>query len=239
MVLASTDLLLTIPLTSFILYSNVAVIGLSPWVSWADMHSNFSRVVEAPGIYSVETLQWATVACALLFFAYFGFADEAIKNYREAFHYVARRVGYMTAGSLGLSSTGATSKSPLCSSHGATLPIFVLKDTTQKRDLFDSFSNMSASYRGISPLENDAEKVLAFGEDGAGREKGTLTLTLSDVSGMLPDYKASDYSSSPTSSSVLSDTETVHSAGEEIEVSFLHRECSRPHGVRVRICLEE
>jgi hypothetical protein len=31
---------------------------------------------------------------------------------------------------------------------------------------------MSASYEGISPLEYDAEKALAFGEDGAGGEKG-------------------------------------------------------------------
>ncbi|KAJ7904098.1 pheromone A receptor-domain-containing protein [Mycena leptocephala] len=62
LVLAATDLLLTVPLASFVPYSNVAVIGLS--------HAHAA---------SVETLQWATVACALLFFAYFGFADEAIK----------------------------------------------------------------------------------------------------------------------------------------------------------------
>ncbi|KAJ7857983.1 hypothetical protein B0H13DRAFT_2573984 [Mycena leptocephala] len=33
MALASTDLFLTVPLASFVLYSNVAVIGLNPWVS--------------------------------------------------------------------------------------------------------------------------------------------------------------------------------------------------------------
>ncbi|KAJ7874108.1 pheromone A receptor-domain-containing protein [Mycena leptocephala] len=119
MALAATDLLLTVPLASFVLYSN--------------------RVVQVPGIYwhtdlysaaSVETLRWATVACALLFFGYFGFADEAIKNYRGAVQSVARRIGYSTrmgSGS-GLSSTGTTFKSPLSSSHGgasATLPVFI------------------------------------------------------------------------------------------------------------------
>ncbi|KAJ7874142.1 hypothetical protein B0H13DRAFT_1633194 [Mycena leptocephala] len=87
-----------------------------PRVSWADTHSNFSHVVQVPGIYwradpcgagSVETLRRVTVARALLFFGYFGFADEAIKNYRGAFNSVARRVGYTSAGSAsGLSSTG-------------------------------------------------------------------------------------------------------------------------------------
>jgi hypothetical protein len=114
MALASTDLLLTVLLASIVLYSNVAVTGLSLWISWADTHSNFSRVVQVPGIYwradlysgvSVETLRWATMACTLLFFAYFEFADEAIKNYRGAFNSMAR-VGYSTAGSSGLSLTG-------------------------------------------------------------------------------------------------------------------------------------
>jgi pheromone a factor receptor len=83
MALASTDLLLTVPLATFVLDSNVAIISLSPWISSADTHSNFLRGVQVPGIYwrvdpyspaSVETLRWATVVCALLFFAYFGFA---------------------------------------------------------------------------------------------------------------------------------------------------------------------
>ncbi|KAJ7861348.1 pheromone A receptor-domain-containing protein [Mycena leptocephala] len=233
-----TDLLTT-PLGMWVLCVNVRVCGLSPWVSWADTHSNFSRVVQVPSIYwradpystaSAETLRWATVVCVLLFFAYFRFADEAIKNYRVAFNSMARRVGYTMAGSAsGLSSTGASSKSLLSSSSrgaSATLPVFIRKDTTQKRDSFDSFcdTDLSASYGGISPLDYDVEKALAFGEDGAGREKGTLML--GDVSGMLPEYKVGDYSSSPTSSSASSDTESVGGKGEEeaeIEVLYLHR----------------
>ncbi|KAJ7931936.1 GPCR fungal pheromone mating factor, partial [Mycena leptocephala] len=122
MALAATDLLLTVPLATFVLCSNVAVTGLSPWLSWADTHSNFSRVVQVPGIYwcvdpySVETLRWATVAGAL-FFACLGFADEAIKSYCRAFHYVARRVGYTMAGSgSGMGSTGCVSRPSLFSS---------------------------------------------------------------------------------------------------------------------------
>ncbi|KAJ7840617.1 GPCR fungal pheromone mating factor, partial [Mycena leptocephala] len=73
MALASTDLLFTVPLATFVLYPNVAIAGLSPWISWADTHSNFSRVVQVPRIcwrvdpYSAASVERATVACALLF----------------------------------------------------------------------------------------------------------------------------------------------------------------------------
>ncbi|KAJ7145534.1 pheromone A receptor-domain-containing protein [Mycena epipterygia] len=106
MALASTDLLLTIPLSIYVLYINTSVVGLSPWISWADTHSNFSRVVLIPGIVwrsseltvaSLETTRWLTVACAFIFFGYFGFADEAMKNYRLVISAAARRVGYSGA----------------------------------------------------------------------------------------------------------------------------------------------
>ncbi|KAJ7852990.1 hypothetical protein B0H13DRAFT_2581362 [Mycena leptocephala] len=185
----------------------------------------------------METLRWATVVCALLVFAYFGFADEAIKNYRGAFQSVAKCMGYTSAGSgSGMGSTGCVRFSlsfpsqrsiqiPLSSSRGAsaTLPVFIRKDTTQKRDSFDSFcdTGLSASYGGISTLEyEDKEKGLTLGDGD------THALTLENVSEMLPDYKESDYSSSSysASSSASSDTESVGGEEEgEIEVSSLHR----------------
>ncbi|KAJ7874131.1 pheromone A receptor-domain-containing protein [Mycena leptocephala] len=184
--LASTDLLLAVPLASFVLYSNVAVIGLNPWVSWVDTQSNFSRVVQVPGIHwradpynaaSVETLRWATVACALLFFAYFGFADEVIKNY----HWRNIQIPLL-----------------LLPRRIRDPPVFIRKDTTQKRNSFDLFSNMTASYGGISLLEYDAEKARVLG------------------AGEYDDYKASDYLSSPTSSSASTDTESM--GGEDGEI---------------------
>ncbi|KAJ7477959.1 pheromone B alpha 1 receptor, partial [Mycena galericulata] len=201
MCLASTDLLLTIPLGIWVLWVNVRVVGISPWISWDDTHSNFSRVEPIPGIFwrsdpytaaSLETTRWATVACAVLFFGYFGFADEAIKNYRSAFFSVAKRVGYSqaTTSSSGgaLSSNGSKSKYPPLSSSGQsrTVPVFIRKETSQKRDSFDSFSDMSASYNVSA----------SFGAlDYADKEKSLGALSLGDVGGLLPDYKESDYSS--------------------------------------------
>ncbi|KAJ7883809.1 pheromone A receptor-domain-containing protein [Mycena leptocephala] len=233
MALASTNLLLT----SFFLYSNVAVTDAG--IYWR------ANPYSAAG---VKTLRWATEMCALLFFAYFGFADEAIKKYcglsspspsvLDTACVWDRARGSVRLGAsffvlsppflLYRLSSHSASKYYLSSSHGscgasATLPVFIRKDTTQKRDSFDSFSDMSASYGGISPLEYDAEKTRML---GAGEHDGGEKLTLGDVSGMLPDYKVSDYSSSASSLvSSASDTESVGGEqGEaEIEVSSLHR----------------
>ncbi|KAJ7840631.1 pheromone A receptor-domain-containing protein [Mycena leptocephala] len=203
MALVSTDLLLTVP-------SPPSSHTLTSPSSASATHSNFSRVVQVPGIYwradpystaSVETLRWATVACALLFFAYFGFADEAINNYCGAFQSVANRAFFSSF----LCPLLEIPLSP-SSSRGATLPVFIRKDTPRKRDSFDS-SNMSASYGGVSPLED------------------THALTLGDMSGMTTNYKESDYSSSAPSEGSDSDSESsVHGGDvEEIEVSSLHR----------------
>ncbi|KAK7025127.1 pheromone B alpha 1 receptor [Favolaschia claudopus] len=223
MLLASTDLFMTIPLSIWVLWVNVRVVGLSPWISWADTHSNFSRVVQIPGVFwrsdvytvaSLETTRWLTVACSFLFFAYFGFADEAIKNYRAAFTSVAKRMGYSTAtmSSGQLSSNGTSSKSkPLTSTRGA-LPVFIRKDTTQKRDSFDSFSSSSVS--NYLP-ELDKEKTV-----------GTLTsvgqLSLADMDGVLPDYKEGDYSEPEPTSAISSGSSSAGDI-EEIDVSSLHR----------------
>ncbi|KAJ7857992.1 hypothetical protein B0H13DRAFT_2574004 [Mycena leptocephala] len=176
-----------------------------PRVSWADTHSNFSRVVQVPGIYwradpcgagSVETLRRATVARALLFFGYFGFADGVIKNYCGAFH--CGEEGGVYDGGLGV---------------GARFDW-----TPPKGETRPTPSRICVPLAGgVSLLEyEDKEKGLTLGDGDA------HALTLGDASGMLPDYKESRYSS-PSTLSASPDTESVHSAGEEIEVSPLCR----------------
>ncbi|KAJ7691152.1 pheromone A receptor-domain-containing protein [Mycena rosella] len=235
MCLASTDLFLTIPLSIWVLWVNAAVVGISPWISWEDTHSNFSRVVTVPSIFwrsdpltvaSLETTRWLTVACAFLFFGYFGFADEAIKNYRSMFFSVAKRVGYshasMSSSGGVLSSNGSKSKYAQTSSAPGALPVFIRKETSQKRDSFDSFSDMSASFGALDYV--DKEKSL-HGAASFG------ALSLGDVSGMLPDYKEEDYSDPSSGSSSASSagtpsrthTPTPPAAEDEIEISSLHR----------------
>ncbi|KAI0297994.1 pheromone A receptor-domain-containing protein [Russula brevipes] len=99
MILSSMDILGTIPIGTYYLVYNVQQ-GVRPWVSWADTHSNYSRVVQVPGfiwqsdpstVQVLEMFRWSLVVCAFLFFAFFGFAREARQNYRHVFTSLAGR----------------------------------------------------------------------------------------------------------------------------------------------------
>ncbi|KAJ4486647.1 pheromone receptor [Lentinula edodes] len=118
MCLAATEILCTIPLSCWSIYLNVTSQPIQPWKGWDDTHSDFSRVGQYPSVIwhlnkgtaiSLETSRWFVIFCSMVFFAYFGFADEARKNYRAAIDSVAKRVGLSTGGSFGStlwSSTG-------------------------------------------------------------------------------------------------------------------------------------
>jgi len=103
--LASVDFCFTIPLASWGIIANSMWSQVHPWVSWADTHWGYARVFQFPRIlidqepvvlYSLETTRWAAVLCAFVFFGFFGFADEAKKNYRLLASTVTKRFGYTT-----------------------------------------------------------------------------------------------------------------------------------------------
>lgn len=102
MALASTEMLLTTPLSIFVIVLNVRIGPVSPWVSWEDTHFDFGRVIQFPAVVwraehlvavSVELSRWLNPLCAFIFFAYFGFASEARRNYIAAGKCVTRKIG--------------------------------------------------------------------------------------------------------------------------------------------------
>jgi len=149
--LAGIEMLCTIPLGAYVIYLNTTAQIVYPWVSWADTHYDFSRVEQYPSIIwrmsdaavlSIELSRWFLVICAFIFFAFFGFADEARKNYRLAYVSVTKRVGLSTAGTVssgGSWSTGSKSEMAYNSRTG-TMPVFITQRTDQKRDSLTSFS---------------------------------------------------------------------------------------------------
>ncbi|KAJ3759519.1 pheromone receptor [Lentinula raphanica] len=103
MLLALIDIMCTIPLGIYIIYIELKGVDLAPWVSWDDTHFDFGRVVLVPAVVwrsdptdatAVQINRWVPIFCAFIFFALFGFAEEAIKNYRLAFWFVAHRIGF-------------------------------------------------------------------------------------------------------------------------------------------------
>jgi pheromone a factor receptor len=112
MCLAGLEAICTVPLATYVMVRNIRV--LRPVVSWAAVHWRFSRVSQFPSmlwrynkdaVFALELTRWSPVICAFMFFFFFGFADEARKNYRLAYTSVAKRLGY----SMASTSTAASS----------------------------------------------------------------------------------------------------------------------------------
>ena len=104
MALAMSDVVFTTPLSIYTIWLNATVSPLGPWVSWEDTHFDFSRVERFPAIMwrsnhtlvmVMEFTRWVAPLCAFVFFAFFGFADEARKNYANVFSWIVRRLGFM------------------------------------------------------------------------------------------------------------------------------------------------
>jgi len=94
MALAMTDILLTTPLAIFIIWLNATVSPVQPWRGWEDTHFNYSRIDQIPAVFwknkptfvmIMELTRWLAPLCAFVFFAFFGFADEAKRYYTRLF----------------------------------------------------------------------------------------------------------------------------------------------------------
>ena len=104
MAIGFIEVLCTIPIGTYIIVYNARQ-GIVPYVSWAHTHSNYSQVAQVPSFIwrnepsmsiGAEMYRWLLVVCALVFFALFGFADEARNHYRRVYTSLASRIGYST-----------------------------------------------------------------------------------------------------------------------------------------------
>jgi pheromone a factor receptor len=73
--------------------------GLHPWISWENVHSNFSRVQQVPtflipaAVLSQLTFDWwIAPISALAFFLFFRTGEEVLSDYRVAFNWTCRIV---------------------------------------------------------------------------------------------------------------------------------------------------
>jgi pheromone a factor receptor len=107
MAISATEILVVIPLgalkvAEFAKFAEFAKLTTIPWRSWAYTHKHL-KVDHFPALFwkdvpyavgNLETYRWSFVLCAFLFFALFGFADEARINYRRLYTSIAGRIGY-------------------------------------------------------------------------------------------------------------------------------------------------
>ena len=106
--LAMTDLLCTVPFAIYLLYLNASSGQVEAHYSWTAVHWQYSQIFQVPSLIwrsdpsvmvAMELSRWLSVVCGFIFFAFFGFADEARKQYISAFWFVAKRIGFQRSSS--------------------------------------------------------------------------------------------------------------------------------------------
>lgn len=107
--LGSIDAILTVPISAFQLWVNIAKDGpIQPWKGWANVHFNFSRIGQIPAslwsldtwsIFTVRWNQWLCTFCAFVFLCFFGFTEDARRSYYRTLRNVMRKVGLGTSDS--------------------------------------------------------------------------------------------------------------------------------------------
>ncbi|KAF6760028.1 pheromone A receptor-domain-containing protein [Ephemerocybe angulata] len=168
MAMACMDVAIALPIAITICVLNATVFGpVMPWVSWEETHFDFWKVNRVAAVFwrsdnisaiVLELSRWLSVVCGLVFFAFFGFAEEARKNYSKAVVWGFNLLGVPSPFKKGtVVGSGATSATLNGSSNfskfkistpgtggngsNAALPIYVQREVINKRDSLDTFSD--------------------------------------------------------------------------------------------------
>lgn len=102
MALAVVNMLFMVPLGIYTMIVNTTESPIYIWRGLSDLHFDFSAVDQYPAIIwranplaqaSMLFSEWSFIGCALLFYAFFGFGDEALRNYRKVYDAAVKRLG--------------------------------------------------------------------------------------------------------------------------------------------------
>ncbi|KAI0632771.1 STE3-domain-containing protein [Trametes polyzona] len=186
--LAAIEVLFTIPLATY----NIVVDAsqpIYPFIGYADLHFRFDRVnsksavswrQDPSAIAAVNFSRWNIIGCAILFFLFFGLAEEARKHYRLALSSVAKKVGITTFDrSTGFASTNSKGGSSGAFGPHVTIPTFVQRNP--RRTSLDSFSDRLSTNISISDAIVDEKAGYSPIESHAGSSNGSSTFLGSPV----------------------------------------------------------
>ncbi|KAM6493090.1 putative transmembrane pheromone receptor [Amanita muscaria] len=103
MLLATLEIVFNVPISSYDLYLNATKVRIYPWNSWSDVHFDWYNINAYPAflwrsdnsvVATLELTRWSPIICALVFFIFFGFAQEARKNYSVILSSVTKRLNF-------------------------------------------------------------------------------------------------------------------------------------------------
>ncbi|KAJ4490529.1 hypothetical protein J3R30DRAFT_95748 [Lentinula aciculospora] len=167
-----------------------------------DTHFDFSRVVLVPAVVwrsdpatvvALELNRWVPIFCAFVFFALFGFAEEAMKNYKRAFWFLARPLGFRPSAERGSRNSqkkgnmfAGVKNLKLQSDDGDSLPVYIAP-------IGPAIPSAREKYRK-SYTEAESRSTICFPDDDV--ELGPYRKSFSN--GTLHDVPSSPSSSTST-----------------------------------------
>ena len=116
MALAGADILISTPIQLYVVVLSSK--QLLPWISFAETHEGYDRVDQfsalqwknIPTLNTTFTVSRAfTIISALIFFAFFGLADEARKHYKSGFNSFLKCLGFSSSSTAGSTDSGSQS----------------------------------------------------------------------------------------------------------------------------------
>ena len=207
MALSMAEIVFNLPITIYGLYINITFEPIYPWQGWDNIHFEYFIIDTFPSliwrmdktaVVTLELARWSLVFCGLLFFAFFGFAEEARKNYRFAYWAVAKRFGVAQPSPSLISSKTLTRCAFLCQ-------ISIVQEFKWSRSSKNSGYVTPAKVDSPLPLYVPRPlQLTSTARDSVDRTnsfKSEYTATLNDQSPSYPEYKIGLPPSPPTSSS--------------------------------------
>lgn len=162
--LAFVEMNLLVGITLFTLVNNIGNGGLRPWVSWEFVHDEWLRVgqvakilIPADAWQAALIFWWFVPIASIIFFAFFGFGQEANAEYRKAYRWVKTNIFRIEP--------QATSVLPVSARMGgatlnsmATTPTIIKLETETTVSGVDKWDDVPASTHTTSRPESPERK---------------------------------------------------------------------------------
>lgn len=102
MCFSGVELVIAFPLGLYLLLHQAINEHVFPWISWEDTHSNFDRIDQYPAIFITSifngkvvqgVMLWSVPCLSYLFFLFFGFGPQQVKQYKRWFYVLLKPFG--------------------------------------------------------------------------------------------------------------------------------------------------
>ncbi|OBZ74474.1 Pheromone B beta 1 receptor [Grifola frondosa] len=155
-----TEIIWQTALTALVMYDNISP-GLRPWTNWADVHSNFSRVGQFFILEFMPSYQrqfflffWVMPISSFIFFIFFGFGEETMKDYRIPVNWIRRRVFRQNITKD--SSFGSMSLRPMRAAISSTRSTIIISSDFEDDQILPPYGSPIKARAILIPQEKDA-----------------------------------------------------------------------------------